>query len=194
MTTKPCSKCNQTLPLSSFHRSSRMKDGYRSACKTCRTPEQRRAKTRTVVHEKECRMCGKIKSAGDFRKCRRNSDGLYSHCKTCALTYSRSRNFNNPELKREHSQQHRLRNRDYYTAKKKEWLANNPEKRDAHIQVKKAILRGDLIRPSICQRCKQKARKIEASHDDYSQPLKVEWLCCRCHRLKDNITRNLPKD
>ena len=50
-----------------------------------------------------------------------------------------------------------------------------------------AIARGELSRPSNCERCgaasDPRLRKpdIEAHHHDYSKPLEVEWLCVRCH-------------
>lgn len=58
----------------------------------------------------------------------------------------------------------------------------------AHCAVARAIKRGDLVRPSVCSRCQQPGR-IEASHDDYSKPLEVEWLCRRCHADKDQRVR-----
>ena len=55
--------------------------------------------------------------------------------------------------------------------------------------VKRAIERGDLIRPTLCHKCGDNAgvasdgrSKIHAHHHDYSKPLDVEWLCAKCHR------------
>ena len=42
-----------------------------------------------------------------------------------------------------------------------------------------AILRGDLVRQP-CEVCGKS--KGHAHHDDYSQPLKVRWLCPAHHR------------
>lgn len=64
------------------------------------------------------------------------------------------------------------------------WREKNREKVRAHLAVARAIRAGRLVRPEICGRCGE-ARKIEASHDDYSRPLDVEWLCRQCHALKD---------
>jgi len=55
----------------------------------------------------------------------------------------------------------------------------------AHQAVYRAIKRGILIRPSECSQCGGSESRIEASHDDYSRPLDVTFLCVRCHRAKD---------
>src|SRR5882724_9249490 len=81
---------------------------------------------------------------------------------------------------------------------KRAWLAKNTEAHaaanrawrrrtganKAHMAVRYAIRCGRLIRPEACARCGKKCQP-EASHDDYSKPLEVEWLCRRCHADKD---------
>jgi hypothetical protein len=68
------------------------------------------------------------------------------------------------------------------------YKAKNPEKYKAHYTVNNAIRGGRLVRPDVCERCGDTA-KIEASHDNYSKPLEVEWLCRPCHRSKDGLSR-----
>ena len=48
--------------------------------------------------------------------------------------------------------------------------------------VLRAVRKGKLIRPTVCEQCHQQ-RYIRAHHDDYSKPLEVKWLCTRCHSL-----------
>jgi hypothetical protein len=64
------------------------------------------------------------------------------------------------------------------------WRKKYPEKRRAHQQVYWAVKNGALVRPDTCSRCGVVCR-VEASHNDYSKPLDVEWLCHRCHTDKD---------
>lgn len=64
------------------------------------------------------------------------------------------------------------------------WRVANVEANRAHGAVYQAIRAGRLIRPDRCQRCGKEC-KPEASHDDYSLRLSVEWLCRRCHAMKD---------
>lgn len=65
------------------------------------------------------------------------------------------------------------------------WSKRNPEKVRAHWSVNTALRSGRLVRPATCQRCATQC-KPQASHDDYSKPLEVEWLCQPCHKRKDS--------
>lgn len=54
-------------------------------------------------------------------------------------------------------------------------------KRKAHVAVHNAVQKGVLVMPRNCETCST-MRRLHAHHDDYQQPLKVRWLCPRCHR------------
>lgn len=54
--------------------------------------------------------------------------------------------------------------------------------------VRKAIARGDLVRPLTCEECgtippptRSGRPSVQAHHPDYSQPLSVVWVCAVCH-------------
>jgi hypothetical protein len=58
----------------------------------------------------------------------------------------------------------------------------------AHNKVEKAIVRGEIVRPSACSECGSEGKPytdgrapIQAHHDDYNKPLDVRWLCQPCH-------------
>lgn len=57
-----------------------------------------------------------------------------------------------------------------------------PERIKARESVMRALRRGKLIKPDICENCEIWTLNLEAHHKDYTQPLKVEWLCKTCHR------------
>jgi len=58
--------------------------------------------------------------------------------------------------------------------------------RRAQYLVYLAVKTGKLIRPSTCSKCGAQG-KIQGSHNDYTRPLDVEWLCARCHNHKDHM-------
>jgi hypothetical protein len=64
----------------------------------------------------------------------------------------------------------------------------HPEKKSAWNKVYKAVKAGLLTRPEMCGRCSLECVP-EASHDDYTRPLDVEWLCKSCHAEKDQTLR-----
>lgn len=59
-----------------------------------------------------------------------------------------------------------------------------PRRAAARYAVKRALRRGDLVRPDRCEEC-GKRRPTEAHHRDYSRPLSVRFLCTPCHKDAD---------
>ena len=57
----------------------------------------------------------------------------------------------------------------------------NREKHRARNTVAKALKRGVITKPLVCERCGGNDLSLEAHHPDYSQPLLVNWLCLACH-------------
>lgn len=71
-----------------------------------------------------------------------------------------------------------------YESYVKRFKLANPEKARAHRLVFEAVRAGVLVRPETCSKCAAVCR-AQAHHLDYRQPLKVEWLCKRCHVVAD---------
>lgn len=68
---------------------------------------------------------------------------------------------------------------------RKRWRIKNHHKHMAHKAVAKAIKRGTLVKPDACEKCGDTTSQIDGAHTDYSQRLKVLWLCTSCHRIFD---------
>jgi len=60
------------------------------------------------------------------------------------------------------------------------WRANNRHKSNAWSAVGNALIRGDLIKPVICEKCNCKDI-LHAHHEDYNKPLEIVWVCHSCH-------------
>lgn len=66
-----------------------------------------------------------------------------------------------------------------------------PERERARVILNRAIRRGEIVRPTVCEDCGRYEGwnneplpgkgVIEGHHTDYTQPLIVEWLCRLCH-------------
>jgi len=64
------------------------------------------------------------------------------------------------------------------------------KQKNAQTMVQAAVCAGFLSRPDQCAQCgERRPGKIQAHHDDYDEPLKVCWLCARCHRKADRARR-----
>ncbi len=73
------------------------------------------------------------------------------------------------------------RSKDNYYYRKIQ-IKRFPEKEKARRLVHLAIKSGKLIKPDNCEECEGRTSRLEGHHEDYTQPLKVKWLCVGCHR------------
>ena len=126
---------------------------------------------------KKCFKCGCSLPLSEFYPHPRMADGHLNKCKECTKRDVRQHRRDNPSVRKydrerrrdkEAKRQYGISYRDRY-----------PQKLKAHRAVHAAVRRGDLVRKP-CEQCG--AAKVEAHHDDYSQPLSVRWLCPLCHR------------
>lgn len=123
---------------------------------------------------KVCRECGLDQPLTEFYPHRQMADGYLNKCKPCVRRRIRSQRLERGDNIRAYD---RARPPRSYTRHTKRHSA-------AHSAVHKAIKKGLLVRPERCSACDQDGR-IEAAHYDYSEPLRVRWLCPRCHRRWD---------
>lgn len=60
------------------------------------------------------------------------------------------------------------------------WKKDNPEKALTQSRFKDAIRYGKIVRPEVCENCKEECIP-HGHHEDYTKPLEVIWLCEVCH-------------
>jgi hypothetical protein len=142
---------------------------------------------------KTCKRCGESKELSEFYKHSRMADGHLSFCRSCTIKRIKTERRANPE---KHSERERARyvgdRRDKMLADAAERAKKTPEKRTAHYAVNNAVRDGRLLKPSACSRCGREGVRLEGHHDDYSKPLDVVWMCCRCHRRHHADNPHLP--
>ncbi len=61
-----------------------------------------------------------------------------------------------------------------------DWRARYPEKRRAHVLIRRALKYGELKKPDNCEKCGKQTYLI-GHHPDYKKPLEVFWVCSKCH-------------
>jgi hypothetical protein len=132
---------------------------------------------------KVCTKCGTDKPFSEYGKHRLGKHGLRPRCKTCVAAENaiyragtvEHRAAYNASWKREHPENHRAYNAS--------WIERHPEATFAHRQLRNAVRRGELARPTSCESCGGTGR-VHAHHDDYDKPLDVVWLCAVCHAAR----------
>lgn len=147
---------------------------------------------------KLCLDCQQSKPVEEF--CIRQGKPSWQ-CRTCAKAYMKDwrqrrakeiREYNkayavaNPEWARLKSNKAYQRKKPAAKARVARWKEANPEKRQAHALVRKAVKSGELVKPSVCEDCDRSSR-LDAHHHDYTKPLQVRWLCKWCHRKVHNV-------
>jgi len=132
----------------------------------------------------QCNKCKCFKSNDKFYKDKRSPIGITSSCKPCHTeTTLKTRDKDNARrLTRESAERQRKRNPEKF---REIWRKASSKKRGskkvkARDAVNKAVLKGDIIKPILCEICRQD-KKLNGHHSDYNKPLEVEWLCNKCH-------------
>ena len=159
--------------------------GNEKACYNLAHPSpagQRERRRARVKAEKFCTKCATDKPLSSYNKNRHNKGGLQTYCRNCMGLYNKKRRPFIRESHRLEMQRHRKNNpeKTYQSARK--WKNKHPGAHNAHVAVYRALLKGELIKPSRCELCNIGGH-IHAHHNDYSNPLDVQWVCSICHKV-----------
>lgn len=132
--------------------------------------------------DKRCTKCEKIKKPSEFYADAHLRDGRSTQCKVCRNKNARVYR-NRPEIRKKlRTYFVRYRQRPEVAAKIKtrsrNYKQDNQPKIKAHATINNAIQAGRLVRQP-CEICNKP--NAEAHHDDYTQPLRVRWLCHKHH-------------
>lgn len=150
---------------------------------------------------KTCFKCDRELPLDAFYKHPMMADGRLGKCKECTkadvrANYKAKRPYYIAYERARANLPHRVDQRRRYARtpaaresaifRKRRYIASNPEKRAAHVQLGNALRDGKLVRQP-CESCG--AERAHAHHDDYSKPLDVRWLCPPCHAAHHRALR-----
>lgn len=157
---------------------------------------------------KICPKCEEEKTLDSFSKNRRTKDGRQVYCKKCKSTYQKvyrktpagretqRRNNRTPSSKAARkryikSDKGKESVKRYYQSDKGKQTRKRYDKRHrnrvrAREAVRRALKRGDLVRPNKCPECNRTDLPIESHHPSYKKKdwLNIEWQCSECHDKK----------
>jgi hypothetical protein len=140
-----------------------MADGHLNICKEC-------TKKRVAIHREN-----NLEKIKEYDRNRPNKLERYE--------LNKKYRQKNKEKIKEHKKKWRRKNREKTKEYQKKWRRKNREKVNAESKALRAIREGRLIKPEKCENCGT-ITKLEAHHPDYSQPLKVQFLCINCHKAE----------
>jgi hypothetical protein len=138
---------------------------------------------------KKCFKCEKVLSLDQFYKHSEMADGHLNKCIECTKADAMFHRRNNVQHCRKYDRQrdklpHRIELKTSYLRKQR---MTNPEKSNARQNAERALADGRLKKEP-CHFCGSN-ENIEMHHPDYSQALRVYWLCLTCHRKLDNMQK-----
>lgn len=129
---------------------------------------------------KQCFKCAETKPLSDFYRHPAMGDGHLNKCKSCAckdVRENRRTSTRAIEYDRERSRlPHRVAARAEYIS---QYVEKHRDKYVARYTLTNAV-RDGRVKKLPCEFCGD--AKVHGHHHDYSKPLDVTWLCCRCHR------------
>ena len=170
---KSCICCRERKPTAEFYEHPMMADGRLNKCRDCcklHAAANYRAKREAHNQRygfpqsatKQCKDCGQVKPLDEFYY---KATGKYQRRAECTTCFAIRHAADAPK-----TQEARIR-----------WRRNNPGKTQAQATLRRAVRSCRIAKPSTCSRCGREASRIEGHHNDYTKPLKVEWLCTKCH-------------
>lgn len=127
-----------------------------------------------TIPNKTCKKCSKERPLTHFWIDKKRADGRWDSCRYCERM----------EVRRKRA---RIRHRIHEANYRKTY----PEIVAAHHAVRQALRHGELTRPEHCEQCDKPA--VDSHHEDYMQPLKVNWFC-GTHHIFEHRGRQLLVD
>jgi len=134
---------------------------------------------------RQCSRCQRQLPVAEFVRRTGAPSGMRGVCKQCERIRHRERF----DRDRPTKEQYRLTHRAQLAEKRqREHLAKRgTPKHKARDILRHAVIRGQVSKPSACDRCGLECNP-HGHHQDYSLPLNVEWLCAVCHGAEHRIS------
>jgi hypothetical protein len=119
---------------------------------------------------KICSACKQPKELSEFYRDKYRASGFMCRCKICDRLHYRKSREKHKETYNEKDRRYYKKNKVKILEKRRLWREKNEFKISAHLKVKSALRKGELVRLP-CEVCGNE--KTKAHHDDYTKPLDV---------------------
>ena len=144
---------------------------------------------------KACTECGQIKSLSEFNKHARNVDGYQRRCRECFSRYNAQRYASNRERYKLAVKEYKEANPEaVFQTRLRVWEVK-PNRKNVYRLVDAALDAGVIVKADHCTICglpddEAGGRGLHKHHFDYNDPLKVVWLCPKCHAQIHKLARD----
>jgi len=140
--------------------------------------------------EKICFKCKRLLPLSEFYPHPNMADGHLNKCKECNRADVQQNRRYKVNFYREYdrlraTQPERITMRKNFQQRQRKM---EPEKYYARTVADNALRDGRLTKDEYCYFCNG-SENLEMHHPDYSQPLRIYWLCRICHRKLDNMQK-----
>ena len=139
--------------------------------------------------QKTCFKCRRVLPLTDFYEHPQMADGHLNKCRECARSDTLQNRRKRVDYYRDYD---RMRgHRPERVTRRREFNLRQKDEESHKYRARTAAgnaLRDGRLRKEPCYFCGTTA-DIEMHHPDYTQPLRVYWLCRLCHRKVDGMTK-----
>ena len=140
-----------------------------------------------VFRSKCCFKCGETKPIKQFYKHKKMKDGHLNKCIECTrLDVSKYRRNNTEKIREKDKERNKTpKRKKTMRVYSLEYRQKYPARYHANIKLNNAVRDGMINKINACELCRKSGKTI-AHHEDYSEPLKVIWICQACHKQLHN--------
>jgi hypothetical protein len=133
-----------------------------------------------------CTQCSEAKPLGSFYRHPHGRGGFQNLCKDCQKHNAKVRRLTNPYVQEYERRRAKTPNRRRkMRAVPDRWNKKHPDGYRAH-NIFHAAVRDGKLKKEPCAMCGA-TEHVHGHHKNYKAPLKVTWLCARCHHRLHSI-------
>jgi len=176
MATRVCTKCKENQPLNDSHFPNASRKGkphrFGTQCRKCQ-------RERSNKHYRDNKQVYKERAKEWDRN---NPERVRSN----RIKWEKENENSIREAKKSYHSRPEVKEARNEQSRKYRMSEEGRFKESVRAKVNGALKTGNLAKPDECEYC-GKSGYVEGHHEDYDKPLKVNWLCKKCHWIKHRL-------
>ncbi len=179
-----CTRCEKHKPREEMGIRRASPNGLNCYCLECLVIRRKEQWRKNIDHN---RTQSRASSARDLAKNPNRTKDYYKANRDTLLVKDRAKYAESAPKRRaqmsEYGKSHRAEREDY----RRQYNIDNRQKYLARKRINSAVYRGTIVKPAKCEDCNTPTpkHKLSGHHADYSKPYDVNWVCRKCHNIRD---------